>query len=303
MITAILLVPALILDAVLGEPKWLWSHIPHPAVLMGRLIDALDTRLNQGPHQRLKGVATVVTLLFLGLFIGFALQTLGAVVTVLTAAILLAQRSLCDHVRAVAEGLQKDLASGRYAVSMIVSRDTADMTTAQVARSAIESGAENLSDGVIAPAFWFLVAGLPGLITYKIINTADSMIGYRTPRHEAFGWAAARLDDVLNWVPARLTSACITLVTLQPKEWSNICRDARKHRSPNAGWPEAAMARLLSVSLAGPRSYDGEMRSFPWVHEAGRKDLTAQDIHHCVMALWKIWGCFLVLTVALALLF
>ena len=212
MMTAALLIPALILDAVFGEPKWLWSRLPHPAVLMGRLVQAHDDGLNDGDGRRGKGILAVAVLVLVGLFLGWALSCLGSVVSVLVAAILIAQRSLVDHVRAVATGLRQSLPEGRAAVAKIVSRDTGHMTGPQVARSAIESGAENFSDGVIAPAFWFLIAGLPGLLVYKLINTADSMIGYRTEAYEEFGWAAARLDDVLNLAPARLSALLLALV-------------------------------------------------------------------------------------------
>lgn len=303
MSTAALLIPAMILDAAFGEPKWLWSRLPHPAVLMGKLVQALDDRLNEGEGRQVKGVLAVAVLVFVGLLLGWILSWFGSLVSVLIAAILIAQRSLIDHVRAVATGLQNDLDAGRSAVAMIVSRDTATMTGPQIARSAIESGAENFSDGVIAPAFWFLVAGLPGLLIYKLINTADSMIGYRTEAYEDFGWAAARLDDVLNILPARLSALLIALVTGRAGDWGEISADARKHRSPNAGWPEAAMARALGVALAGPRSYDGEMRPFAWVNASGSKSASAHSITRCCEVLWKSWGLALVLVVALGLLF
>nr|WP_153215646.1 adenosylcobinamide-phosphate synthase CbiB [Tritonibacter litoralis] len=298
-----LLIPALLLDALLGEPKWLWSRCPHPAVLMGRLVGWCDAHLNHGSHRRLKGVLTVGLLLLIGAGLGYGASHLGPVVSVVIAAILLAQRSLVDHVNAVADGLDRDLSAGRYAVSMIVSRDTRNMDQSQVARSAIESGAENFSDGVIAPAFWFLVAGLPGIIIYKMVNTADSMIGYRTAHYLQFGWAAARLDDLLNLVPARLTSLLIAATGGRVLDLLDIRRDARLHRSPNAGWPEAAMARVLGCALAGPRSYDGKMQVFPWVHDAGRKTLTPQDIRKTSAILWRVWATFLTVSVALALLF
>ncbi|WP_420004128.1 adenosylcobinamide-phosphate synthase CbiB [Arenibacterium sp. LLYu02] len=303
MMTAALLIPALILDAVLGEPKWLWSRLPHPAVLMGRLVQALDDGLNDGDGRRGKGILAVAVLVLVGLLLGWALSCLGSVVSVLVAAVLIAQRSLVDHVRAVATGLRQDLPEGRAAVAMIVSRDTGHMTGPQVARSAIESGAENFSDGVIAPVFWFLIAGLPGLLVYKLVNTADSMIGYRTEAYEEFGWAAARLDDVLNLAPARLSALLLALVTGRTGQWGEISTDAEKHRSPNAGWPEAAMARALGVSLAGPRSYDGEMREFPWVNAAGSKSPTAHSILRCTEVLWRAWGLTLAVVVALCLLF
>ena len=301
MSTALLLIPALLLDALLGEPKWLWSRFPHPAVLMGRLVSWCDARLNQGNHRRLKGVLAVGLLLLIGAGLGYGASHLGPVVSVVIAAILLAQRSLVDHVNAVADGLDRDLPAGRYAVSMIVSRDTAAMAEPAVARSAIESAAENLSDGVIAPAFWFLIGGLPGLVVYKAVNTADSMIGYRTPRHEAFGWAAARLDDALNLIPARLTALMIAAVTGGLGQWREIAADARRHRSPNAGWPEAAMARGLGVALAGPRSYDGRMREFPFVNAAGARDIGTAEIDRAVGLLWRVWALGLAGVFAVAL--
>jgi len=303
MSTAPLLVAALLLDAILGEPKWLWSRLPHPAVLMGKLVDAFDQRLNKGEFRHINGGLTAVALIAIALILGWLLSLFGPVVEIICAAILIAQRSLTDHVAAVATGLRSSLSDGQRAVALIVSRDTAAMTGPQVARSAIESGAENFSDGVIAPAFWFLVAGLPGLLVYKMINTADSMIGYRTDKYEEFGKAAARLDDVLNLIPARLTGLLIALGSGQLRDWRAIISDARRHRSPNAGWPEAAMSRALELALAGPRSYDGQMRDFPWVNAPANKAISAHDIDACTSQLWRVWGIALAMTVALALLF
>jgi adenosylcobinamide-phosphate synthase len=145
---------------------------------------------------------------------------------------------------------------------------------------------------VVAPAFWFAVAGLPGLLIYKVVNTADSMIGHRTPRYERFGWAAARLDDGLNLIPARLTALMIRAVSPGVR-WRDIPPDARLHRSPNAGWPESAMARALGVALSGPRSYHGRMQDFPWVHPTGRRDAGAADIRRAMGVLWRVWGLLL----------
>ncbi len=303
MSSAAILAGALLLDAIFGEPDWLWRRLPHPAVLMGKLVGHLDRKLNQGSNRRAKGVLAVSALVLCGLASGAVLSLFGPVVECLIAAILSAQRSLCAHVNAVAQGLRSSLADGRRAVAMIVSRDTGTMTAPQVARSAIESGAENLSDGVIAPAFWFLLAGLPGLIIYKMVNTADSMIGYRNLRYRDFGWAAARLDDLLNLLPARITALLIALAGGQLRQWRAIAADARQHRSPNAGWPEAAMARALNCALAGPRSYDGEMRDFPWVHAAGARSASAETITRSVHLLWYSWALALGLTVAFALVF
>jgi adenosylcobinamide-phosphate synthase len=184
---------------------------------------------------------------------------------------------------------------------MIVGRDTAAMDGPAVSRAAIESAAENFSDGVVAPAFWMLVAGLPGILVYKAVNTADSMIGHRTPRYEAFGWAAARLDDVLNLIPARLTAGLIWLTRPRTGVWSAIIRDARLHRSPNAGWPEAAMARVLDVALSGPRSYHGETRAYPWVHPDGRMDIGPTEIDAAVAVLWRTWAILLVVAAIVAM--
>lgn len=173
---------------------------------------------------------------------------------------------------------------------MIVSRDVSESTPSATSRSAIESLSENLSDGVIAPAFWFLVAGLPGIAVYKMVNTADSTVGYLTPRHADFGWASARLDDVLNWVPARLTGIMVASVGRATKHRAAIRADAALHRSPNAGWPEAAMAYTIDVALAGPRSYNGEVKDFAWVNGAARRDLTPNDIDVAIAIVWKAWG-------------
>lgn len=290
----------MILDAIFGEPKWLWSRYPHPAVLMGRLIGWCDLRFNAGPARRDKGIAVLAGLVIGAGLLGLILDALpGKIVDILVIAVLLAQKSLADHVRAVADALRLSLGDGKRAVAMIVGRDTRDMDRPAVARSAIESAAENLSDGVIAPALWFLIAGLPGLLIYKIVNTADSMIGYRTPRHADFGWAAARFDDLLNLIPARLTAAMIWAVTRRPDP-RGILADAPLHRSPNAGWPEAAMAHGLDIALSGPRSYDGQLRDYPFVNAGGEHDLTPDDIDRTVGVLWKTWAVMLVLALIAA---
>lgn len=291
--TAGLLCLALLLDAILGEPDWLWRRIPHPAVLMGRAVGWCEARLNTGAHRKLKGIAAITLVIIAAAGVASVLSLLGPVVEILVVAVLLAHRSLVSHTRAVADGLRLSLPAGRHAVAMIVSRDTGEMNQSAVARSAIESASENLSDGVVAPAFWFLIGGLPGIVIYKVVNTADSMIGYRTPRYHAFGWAAARLDDLLNLIPARLTALLIALPAGVLGTWRAIAADARLHRSPNAGWPEAAMARAIDVALAGPRAYDGAMQSFPWVHSAGNRDLTARDIDAAIHRMWQAWGLML----------
>jgi adenosylcobinamide-phosphate synthase len=300
--SATLLLPALLLDAALGEPKWLWDRFPHPAVLMGRAIGWMDQRFNKGAQKRLKGTATMAALGLAAITLGWLIHEIPdfGILEVIVAAILLAQKSLVQHVQAVADALRLSTEGGRRAVSMIVGRDTATLDDPAISRAAIESAAENLSDGVIAPAFWFLIAGLPGLMLYKITNTADSMIGHRTPRHEEFGWAAARFDDLLNLIPARLTALLLALT----HGWTDprpILRDAPLHRSPNAGWPEAAMAVILNTALSGPRAYHGEMRDYPWVWPEGRRDPGPDQIDAAVSALWRAWGALLALTAVIAL--
>jgi len=285
-----LLLLALLLDAAAGEPRLIWDRWPHPAVLMGRAVGWADARFNQGAARRLKGALVMAGLAVLAGFTGWAIALVPdfGLLEILVAAVLLAQRSLVQHVQAVADALRLSLGDGRRAVSMIVGRDTGAMRPPDVTRAAIESAAENLSDGVVAPAFWFLIGGLPGLMIYKITNTADSMIGHRTPRHEQFGWAAARFDDLLNWVPARITAALIALAHGHTDP-APILRDAVLHRSPNAGWPEAAMAVVLNCSLSGPRSYNGNWQDFPWVWPEGRRDPGPATIDAAVRALWRTW--------------
>ena len=303
MSTAVILMLGMLLDAALGEPKWLWGRVPHPAVLMGRVIGWCDQRFNQGEDRKAKGAAVMAALGLGAMALGWLIAAVPdcGVLEVIVVAILLAQRSLADHVKAVADGLRLSTGDGRRMVARIVGRDTSGMDGPAVARGAIESAAENLSDGVIAPALWFLAFGLPGLLLYKITNTADSMIGYRTERHRDFGWAAARFDDLLNWVPARITATLIALVHGRPDAAPIILRDAPLHRSPNAGWPEAAMAVCLDVQLSGPRSYEGEVRDFPVVYPEGRAAIGAEEIDAAVTALWRTWAALLVIAAGIAL--
>ncbi|MEM7176607.1 MAG: adenosylcobinamide-phosphate synthase CbiB [Pseudomonadota bacterium] len=294
---------ALILDALVGEPGWLWRRIPHPVVVMGRAIGWLERRLNGGAQARLLGAVMLAGLICVTWAIGevLSLPAFHGVIEVLLAAVLLAQRSLIDHVRAVATGLKTSVDAGRDAVSRIVGRDTAALDESAVSRAAIESAAENFSDGVVAPAFWFLVAGLPGIMVYKLVNTADSMIGYRNERYGAYGWASARLDDVVNWVPARLAGAMICLVGARPGTVRLMRRDAGLHRSPNAGWPEAAVAATLGIALSGPRAYEGRRTEDPYVNPEGRITLGPADIEATCALLWRAWALMLIVAGAVAL--
>ena len=285
---------ALALDGLFGDPDAIWKRLPHPAVLFGRLIGRVDTQYNDPGSddgtRRERGFAFVTILCAVTLFLGHAVEVIllalpfGTLLLAALASTLIAQKSLFEHVREVARALDRGgVEGGREAVRHIVGRDPESLDEAGISRASIESCAENFSDGVVAPVFWFVVFGFGGLLAYKAVNTADSMIGHRTPRHEAFGWAAARLDDLLNWVPARLSGALIAgasgLAGGKPEiAFKVMVEDASKHRSPNAGWPEAAMAAALGVALAGPRTYGDETVNDAWMNEKGRNAATASDI-------------------------
>lgn len=290
---------ALVLDALIGEPDWLWRRVTHPVVWMGRLIAALDQRLNKGKSRKRQGVAALALLLFIGISAGLALETLGFIAEIVVAAILLAHRSLVDHVRDVAAALGVGLSEGRAAVSKIVGRDPELLDEAGVARAAIESAAENFSDGVIAPAFWLTIAGLPGLIAYKLVNTADSMIGYRSERYRDFGWAAARFDDLINWPAARLSAVLLAFAAGRLGILGRIPSEAAKHSSPNAGWPEAAIALALGCGLAGPRVYASGPSNDAIINDNGRRNLGVEDINATLSVVWRAWALYLVIMVAL----
>lgn len=250
---------ACFLDAACGWPAWLTARIGHPVVWMGHGIAFLERKLNRPAFsfagRRWLGGLSVLLLLAATIGISIAIARIGWWVELLGIGALLAQRSLYIHVRAVAQAAS--LVEARRCVAHIVGRDVAALDEAGVAGAAIESLAESFCDGVIAPLFWALLFGLPGIACYKLINTADSMIGHKDDRHRAFGWAAARADDAANWIPARLSGLLIVLASCSVNAWYTMRRDARKHASPNAGWPEAAMAGALGVRLGGARFYDG----------------------------------------------
>jgi adenosylcobinamide-phosphate synthase len=289
---------ALLTEAAFGYPDRVFRSIGHPVTWIGSLIAVLDRWLNRpgwgDAARRAAGVATLLLLLAATILPALVLETAlhslswGLLPLVVLACTLPAQRSLHDHVARVAAALERDgLEAGRVAVSHIVGRDTAVLDEAGVARAAIESLAENASDGVVAPAFWMAALGLAGGVAYKAVNTADSMIGHRTPRHAAFGWAAARLDDLVNLPASRLSAALIIaaaaiLPGADPRAaWRAVWRDARHHRSPNAGWPEAAMAGALGLSLAGPRRYGGVLVVDAAMGD-GRREAGAADIRQAL---------------------
>lgn len=271
---------AMAIDGAMGWPDALFARIGHPVTWIGRAIAALDQRLNRerdgAALRRLAGCVTLLAIVALAALPAWAISLVlpgglaGLVLTGILAWPFLALRSMHDHVLAVAAPLARgDLLQARHAVSMIVGRNPEMLDEAGVARAALESLAENTSDGIVAPLFWGVLLGLPGIAAYKAVNTLDSMIGHRSPRHEAFGWASARFDDLVNLVPARLTGLIFALASGAPSRALACMRaDAARHRSPNAGWPEAAMAGALGIRLSGPRVYADRIAQEPWVNGA-----------------------------------
>jgi adenosylcobinamide-phosphate synthase len=281
---------ALGFEATLGYPEAVLRATGHPVMWIGHFIDLLDRRLNRdgdsGARRKVAGFVALLLIVGGAAALAYAaerwllLVPFGFVLVAVLASSLIAQRSLYEHVARVADALERDgLDAGRRAVSQIVGRDPDALDEAGVARAAIESLAENFSDGVVAPVFWLAAGGLAGGAAYKAINTADSMIGHHTPRHEDFGFAAARLDDLVNLPASRLAALLIVVVSgaQAANAWAAVWRDAPKHRSPNAGWPEAAMAGALGLALAGPRVYGGVMVDDATMGD-GRRDATVQDI-------------------------
>jgi adenosylcobinamide-phosphate synthase len=303
---------ALLIERAIGYPKPLLAVIRHPVMWMGALIAWLEARLNTGAQRRLKGVVMLLLLLGTALAISLLIVAItrripfGFVLEAIIASSLLAQMSLGHAVKAVADDLGLSLDSGRSAVSHIVGRDPDALDEAGVTRAAIESLAESTSDGVIAPLFWLLIGGLPGIALYKAINTADSMVGHRDARYAKFGWASARLDDIVNWIPARISALLIGAASFLVRgadpeaALGTALRDARKHASPNAGWPEAAFAGALGFVLGGPRAYDGETHDLPEFGD-GRRDLNALDILKSLELYWMVLNVTLGATFLVAL--
>ena len=295
---ALILLLALFIEAMVGDLRPLFRAVPHPVAAFGRLVGALDRRLNRESRSErnriLRGAIVVVVLILLVATLGWAVHLFarevpyGEVLELAVLVILIAQRGLFDHVRRVGTALREDgIDAGRAAVGHIVGRDVKGLDDHGVCRAAIESCAENFNDGVLAPVFWYALLGLPGLMMYKAVNTMDSMIGYTTPRHHAFGMAAARLDDALNFFPARISGVVIALAALfvptanAARAFKVMLSDAAKHRSLNAGWPEGAMAGALDLALGGPRSYQGEGVSDPWIG-GGRARANHRDIRRAL---------------------
>lgn len=312
---ALLLLLALVLDWLTAGFGWLWRVLPHPVAWIGGMIAGFERRLNRDGRSRgalrLRGALTVLIVVGLAAAAGWAIARYsrelpyGWLIELFAVTVMLAQRSLFAHVRRVGKALRLNgLEGGRAAVAHIVGRDVQALDGYGVARAAIESSAENFSDAVVAPVVWYLLLGLPGLLAYKAINTLDSMIGYHTPRYEQFGKVAARLDDAANLIPARLSAVILMLAALATptaNAWRalvTVARDAKKHRSPNAGWPEAAMAGALGLALAGPRPYHGQLQPGPWIGD-GRARAVPQDITRALFL--YVIACLLVMAITAAL--
>ncbi|MBH9982708.1 cobalamin biosynthesis protein [Bartonella sp. B10834G6] len=280
---------ALLIDRLIGDPDWIWRKVPHPVAAFGAGIKWFETRFNRksmSPRRRKWfGIIAILILLLASFVVGFFIHKLslglgvsGIIIEALFASIFIAQKSLVDHVGKVEKAFkQGSLVEARSAVSLIVGRETENLDESAICRAAIESLAENSSDGVVAPVFWYLIFGLPGLFCYKLVNTADSMIGYKNERFKDFGWASARLDDVVNFIPARLTTFIVILTSglfinrkAAAKSLEVVIKDARHHHSPNAGFPECAFAGALDVKLLGPRIYSGKAVDEPFQNEAGK---------------------------------
>ncbi|WP_395391377.1 adenosylcobinamide-phosphate synthase CbiB [Novosphingobium sp. BL-8A] len=290
---------ALALEAALGWPSRLHAWIGHPVGLFAKAIGACERALNRpewsAPVRRVAGLAAMLVLigaviaggLLIERAVGAAMGAFGWVVLALLAWPALAARSLDDHVRPVLAALEAhDLGAARRCVGMIVGRETAQLDETGVARAAIESLAESFCDGVVAPLFWLLVGGLPGVWAYKAINTADSLIGHPEEPLRAYGWAAARIDDLANLIPARLSGVVLCLAA--GRGWRVMARDHGRHASPNAGWPEAAMAGALGVRLAGPVIYDGELADKPWIGKEGGQ-AGAADLRRALAIYRRAW--------------
>ena len=316
-VRAAILIAALGLDALLGDPPWLWVRIPHPVVMFGRATVGLDRLFNRprlagirlkGKARRSLGVLAILTLVGTSTVIGgglaVAASTGGLLVSIFTelllVAILLAGRSLADHVKAVAISLEiGTIEEARKTVSKVVGRNTKTLDKSAIARAAIETTAENLSDGLVAPALFYLALGLPGIFAYKMINTADSMIGYRSAKCFAFGWGAARLDDLANLVPARLSGIMIVLTkpAAARHALTVMLRDAPNHSSLNAGWPEAAMAAQLDLSLSGPRYYGLRISKDQEINRSGMREAGPTDIACARTLMWRATMIFALIVV------
>ena len=301
----LILVLAIVLDMLVGDPDWIWRKVPHPVVWFGQVISTLDRYLNRirDDRQTRKNFGALAVFIMLaiamlaGLIFSYVFGYMGVIgfaIEIVIVAISIAQKSMSDHIKNIIAPLSSgDIEGARYAVSMIVGRQTSAMNASDVTRSSIESLAENFSDGVVAPVFWYALFGLPGILMYKMLNTADSMIGHKTVEYEDFGWASAKLDDLANWLPARLSALLIAVaarISIGPKSFKDaiwtVLNNASLHRSPNAGWPETAMAGALGIVLSGPRSYGDKITHEPYLNPTGRLELTHLDLEKSCKLFW-----------------
>jgi adenosylcobinamide-phosphate synthase len=305
---------ALLVERFAGYPEALFERIGHPVVWIGKFITWLDLKLNRAgadsKEGRLRGVIATAALILAAFIPAWIISQLlstirvGWIVEALIATSLIAHKSMRDHLRHVLRAFDKSLPHARLAVARIVGRDCTSLDESGIARAALESLAENTSDGIVAPVFWYALLGLPGIAVYKAINTADSMIGHKSEKYLHFGWASARLDDLVNLPCSRLTG--VLFAAAKPSRFEEIFavmrRDAPKHGSPNAGWPEAAMAAALDVEFGGPRSYQGETVSLPTMGE-GRAILNRDDIRRGLRlfsrAMWILFAAMLILGIIL----
>lgn len=283
-----------ILDLLLGDPTWL----PHPVVWFGKIIAWGEQRLNQGSHRMLKGAVMAISLIILVYVIGLAITTYLPILNIIIIFFCLAGTTLIREVRQVFIALDKSLDDGRRQVARIVGRDTSELSAQEVRTAALETLAENLSDGVIAPLFWLAVLGTPGMLAYKMVNTLDSMIGYRTERYKKFGCWAAHIDDIANYIPARLTALLMILVSGKLRLFTFVWKYGGKHASPNSGYPEAALAGILNCRFGGPHDYFGERFDKPYIgyydrplHTADMRKATlinrrAEILMICLMVLY-----------------
>lgn len=308
------LIAAMILDIALGDPAWLFRIMSHPVVYFGKIISFFDKYLNDWQLGKAKlimrGYGVLIVLFLIGLTLGYVLEFIFNLspyllpLKIFVISLFLAIRSLYKHVRDVYDGLNIGLNEGKAAVAKIVGRNVTKMTEITVTRAAIESLAENMSDGVVAPIFWYLIGGLPALMAYKMVNTADSMIGHKSFKYLHFGRASALSDDILNYLPARITASLFWIMALlgggfkkASRLWACLWHDAVKHASPNAGWPEASMALMMEIALGGPRTYGENQVDGVWMNEKGRKILHRADIKQAL----KLYVMSLILVVFLLL--
>jgi adenosylcobinamide-phosphate synthase len=282
-----------VLDLIFGDP----ARLPHPIVWFGKAIAFFEHRLNKSSHRKLKGALTALFLIAATYAIGLIINYQLSVINCLVVFFCLAGTTLIREVREVFLAVDRSLEEGRKQVARIVGRDTSELSAQEIRTAALETLAENLSDGVIAPLFWFAVFGVPGMLTYKMINTLDSMIGYKTERYKDFGCWAAHIDDIANYIPARLTALLMAIASPKKGLLRFIWRNGRRHASPNSGYPEAALAGILNCRFGGPHYYFGQLFPKPYIGE-NERELTTADMKRAIRVnrIAEVQMVFLVMT-------